>query len=365
MVGMQGHGWLTEARQIVGCVCLGVVLSAMAGCESAGSRYGGLVQVQFYSPRGATIMLHPSRQSGMEIRSRDPVGDRLEHVDGELAVFDLDPGTYHFAYAGTAGAEDAKIYGELEVWAPRTKFARDFCRQAFVPIKLPSSEHQVAEHLNPSRDLSYTEGLEGREFAHLKQGDLITKVYFVADLERVKKERDVSYYQAINDLNRTLVVLDDRETYLDARYEDARRRALFRDPEMNVEDKIAHRRFDLWGTEESFVTLSRKRQELHRERETIELVRRELEDERQRRNALLRSIKIIHRAGTLVLATPDIVLPYRDLVDQASALGDVVAVVRYGGRHQYWADVMYSEPDTGARTASYGGADDALVDSSR
>ena len=65
MVGIQGHGWLRETRRVVGCVGLGVVLCAMAGCVSAGSRYGGLVQVQFYSPEGATIVLHPSRQGGM------------------------------------------------------------------------------------------------------------------------------------------------------------------------------------------------------------------------------------------------------------------------------------------------------------
>lgn len=362
MTGTQSHGRLHKTRRVAGYMGLGVMLW-LTGCVD--SHYRGLVQVQFYSPDGATIMLHPSRQGAMEVRSRDPMGDRLEHVEGELAVFDLNPGRYRFAYAGAAGAEDATIYGELDVRSPRTKFAREFCRQAFIPIKLPSSEHQVAEHLNPSRDLSYTEGLEGREFAHLKQGDLITKVYFVADLERVEKERDVSYYQAINDLNRRLVVLEDREAYIDTRYEEARRRALFRDPEMNVEDKIAHRRFDLWGMEESFIKLSEKRQELHRERESIELARRELEEERARRNALLRSIKIIHRAGTLVLATPDVVLPYRDLVEQASALGDVVAVVRYGGRHQFWADMTYSQPARSVRTASYGSDRNVLADSSR
>ena len=75
-------------------------------------------------------------------------------------------------------------------------------------------------------------------------------------------------------------------------------------------------------------------------------------------------IEAVRSACDLVLASPDITLPYRDLVEQASSLGDVVAVVRYGGRHQYWADVMYSPPVGEARTASYGDTDDALVDSS-
>ncbi|MFQ5479623.1 MAG: hypothetical protein ACE5E4_13520, partial [Candidatus Binatia bacterium] len=241
-------------------------------------------------------------------------------------------------------AEDAAIYGELQIRAPKAKDARRFCANAFIPIRLASASHQEAEHLFPSRDLSYTQGLEEREFEHLKQGDFIEQVYFVADLQRIEQEYEVDYFQAINDIDRELSVLSDREEYLTVRYDDARRRALFRNPDVNIEDKVAQDRFDVWGIEETFITLARKRKELERERESLMLEREALEKERSRRNALLRSMRIVHRSGALVLATPDLKLPFHDAVQQASELGEVLAVVRVGGRHQYWAWDRAAEP---------------------
>ncbi len=316
---------------------LPAVLFSVIGCASGGSPRTGPVQVQFYGPPGAQIVLRDLRHSAAEIRSRGPLGDRLENEIEDLAVYDLSPGTYRFAYANGPGAEEAAIYGELELRPARTRAGRLFCDHAFLPVRLISADHQEAEQLFPSRDLSYTQGLEAREFDHIKQGDLIEQVYFVADLDKAKHEYEVDYFQAINDVDRALSVIADQEEYLIVRYDSARRRALFRNADVNIEDKVAHDRFDRWGVEESFITLARKRKALERERESLMLVRTELEDQRSRRHALLRSMRIVHRSGALVLATPDLKMPFRDSIEQAADLGEVLAVVRIGGRHQYWA----------------------------
>ncbi len=323
-------------------ICAAIPALLATGCSRIASI--GTVQIQFYSPTEAAVAVRGvNDDSAAIVRSRGPLGDRLETFPDDLAVFDLAPGAYPIAYAFASGAVEAVIYGQIDIYNPTSSFARKFCQHSFVPIRLPNIDIQEAEHRFPVRDLSYTVGLEGREFEHLKQGDLITKVYFVADLERVEHERDVEYKHKIGEIDRKLIVLGDKQIYLDSRYENERLRALQRDPEMNVEDKIAYDRFDLFGIEESFITVSKKRQALAAEREELLLERNRLENERARRNALLRSLKIIHRDGALVLATPDLQLPYRDSVAQASDLGEIVAVVRIGGRHQYWAESIFSD----------------------
>ena len=309
----------------------------LAGCGDRARR--GKIQVQFYSPGGAAMVVRGvGGEEVVPIRSRGPVGDRLEHGSDKLAVFDLSPGRYALAYAGAPGAEEAVIYGELELRGGQQAVTRRLCRHSFIPIKLPSLQAQGAEHRFPTRDLSYTVGLEGREFEHIKQGDMISKVYFVADLAKVRREHEVGYREQIAEVDRKLAVLADEELYVETRYRDERRRALQRDPEMNIGDKIAHDRYDRWGTQERFIKLAQRKQELAAERERLMTERKALYEQSARRNALLRSLKIIHRDGALVLATPDLQLPYSNTVDQVCELGEVVAVLHVGGRHRYWAE---------------------------
>jgi hypothetical protein len=333
----------------------GVSVVSLMVCLSTGcnEHYDSSLQIQVYGPSGSDFTLREASNGGSIVHSRGPMGDRLEHAIEDCAVYDLSPGRYEFAYQGAVGAQAATIYGELDVLNPSSGISRKFIAHTFIPIRLPSGELQEAEHLFPSRDLSYTEGLEMRHFEHLKQGDLVEMVYFVADLSRVKEDHDIGYFQAINDIDRELDVLAEREEYLNRRYSNARRKAMFRDPNSNVGDQIAHENFDLWGIEEPYVVLARKIKGIERERESLIIARREFEDERDRRNALLRSMRVVHRAGALVLASPDLSLPFADAVAQAETLGDVVAVVRVGGRHQYWAmgggdemmnDTMRGEP---------------------
>ncbi len=333
-------------------------LLLLAGCASTPTER---IQVQFYSPDGAAIALRGAGADGAQsVRSRGPLGNRLETQKSDLAVFDLSPGRYEFAYACAAGAEDAVIYGDLELCTPKGRAAELFVRNTFVPIKLPSVRAQIAEHRFPMRDLSYTVGLEHREFQHLEQGDLLTRVYFVADLAGIKHDVDNRYPAMIGSIDRELAVLDDQQTYLNKRYADARREALQRSPDMNIEDKIAHERFDLFGMQEPFVKIARKRQEAEAFRASLLRERSRLESERARRSALLRSLAIVHRDGALVLATPDLQLPYQNAVAQAEELGEVVAVMRVGGRHRHWASRMLA--DAGGE---YPANVDPMVDSER
>lgn len=343
MIGIPGSGrrWLGRRTWCI-FVCA-VAQAGILGCNNMAPMFGmprvkRTVQVLFYSPDGAMVHVRRTGHAGLEIYPTDMVGHRLEYDPELFAVYDLAPGTYEFAYAGVNAMQGVAIYGQLEIQNPRGRLAKRLLAHALIPIRLLSTEEQEVEQLHPSRDISYTAGLEQLEFEHVKQGDMISKVYFVADLERLKWEYEIGYFVKINDLDRASAVLADREAYLNVRYEDARRRALNRNPAMNVEDKIAHERFDIWGIEEEFIKVSEKRVELLEEKERMVLERQRLQDERARRSALLRSLRIIHREGALVLATPDLQFPFADPVAQASELGEVVAVVTVGGRHKYWAN---------------------------
>lgn len=311
-------------------------------------------QIQFHAPEGSTIVLRGADHEMVQLRSRGPAGDRLEHSPEEFAVFDVAAGRYAFAYAGADGADDAVIYGEIEIHNPKSETGRRYRDLSFVPVRLPSARAQSGEFLHPSRDSSYTQGLEGLEFDHLKQGDLLTQVYFVADLAKVRHDYEVAGAASLKDIRRELTVLEDRRDYLDYRYEQARRRALSRNPDIDIQDRVAYDRFDRWGREEEYVRLSRKLQNLDRERDELLVQRTMLEADRDRRNALLRSMNIVNRAGAMVLATPDLSLPFHDAVAQASELGEIVAVVRVGGRHQYWAQHLLGGTPPGGAAGTRG-----------
>jgi len=335
-----GFAWLPAAVWSVALLA--------TGCGRSIS--GGTIQVQFYSPDGASIVVRGvDGEAAVPVVSRGPLSDRLERRQHELAVFDVNPGRYALAYTSAAGAPEAVIYGELEVFSPSSAITQRFCRHAFLPVKLPSLRPQEAEHRYPVRDLSYTVGLEGEEFGHIKQGDLISKVYFVADLERVRNDYEVAYRERISAVNRELAVLTDQETYVETRYQDARRTALQRDPQMNIDDKMAYERFDWFGLEEPYIQLARKKQELLARREALLIERERLLDERARRNVLLRSLRIVHRDGALVLATPDLQIPFSNTVAQVSQLGEVVAVLHVGGRHHYWAGDLLAALESTSR----------------
>ncbi len=335
---MIGVSFMTNRRSPqVFFAALAAMTVALVGCGHGAP--GGKIQVQFYSPAGAMMVVRGVQdEEPIDARSRGPLGGRLSQFDDELAVFDLRPGRYSLAYTGAAGAEDSIVYGELEVYGPSRDITKRFCRYSMVPIKLPSLQPEAGEHRFPARDLSYTVGLEGREFKHIKEGDLITKVYFVADLEQVRRDYEMEYREKIAQVDRELSILADRELYVESRYRDARRRALHRDPETSFEDRAAYKRFDVWGIEEPYIELAKKKHELAAQRERLQAARKRLEDERHRRHVLLRSLDIIHRDGALVLATPDLQVPYTNTVEQVSQLGDVLAVLHIGGRHQYWAE---------------------------
>ncbi len=346
----------------VGTSAVLVGLLVAAGCSQHPLETGWAspqkVQLQFYAPPGATVTV----RDGLNTRSHEVAvygsDHRLENSPEEFAVFNLATGkTYPFKYSTAEGFPGVSIYGELDVHAPQTAEAAKFVREAFVPILLPSKYYdRDEEHYYPVRGPSGV-GLTELEVEHLRQGDLVTKVYFVANLENAWASlRMIDRH--IDRLRSAETVLNSQLEFVDARYQTYRAESIHADP---VYDTLVRYR-DSSGFNEHFIELEAKRQELQDKRTTIRDQIDDLQQEKRIRTRLLDTMSIVNRQGALVLATPETQWPYHDTKEQISfarqypgfevgpncdfktgditipRLGDVVVVMRVGGRHMHWGD---------------------------
>ncbi len=316
------------------------------------------VQVQFYAPPGATVAVQKTFGTPRHQVAAYGSDHRLEHSPEEFAVFNLKSGrTFNFKYTTAEGFPGVSIYGELETHKPRSEEACKFVRQTFVPIVLPSRYYQNdPEHYFPVRGPSGA-GLDEIEIEHLKQGDLITKVFFVADLQHAwEAVREIDFH--IDKLRSSETVLNTQLELVDSRFESYRREALYADP--TIDPYAAHQ--DKTGQSSRFIKIESKRQSLENQRYLIRQQIEDLQNEKRIRTRLLDSMKIVNRRGSMVLATPETQWEYHDTRDQVGrdriypgqetgpygvyrtgdielpALGEVVVVMRVGGRHMHWDD---------------------------
>ena len=332
-----------------------------AGCSY---RAGGWddpskLQVQFYTPPGAHVAIREYRAADERTVPEYPEGHRLERPAVEFAAYNLSPGhTYDFVYTTGEGFPGVNVYGELEVHKPRTDEAKKYMRQALVPVVLPSEYYdRDQEHYYPVRGPSGV-GLDALEVEHLRQGDMITKVFFVADLQ-------AAWYtirmidEHIARLRSAETVLNAHLEYVDSRFQSYRIESIYSDP---VYDTLAAYR-DWTGYNKKYIELEAERQRLEGKRYRLREQIDDLQNEKRMRTRLLDTMKIVNRRGTLVLATPETQWPYHDTTDQITydreydgfvtgpdeefktgnivipRMGDILLVMRVGGRHMHWGDV--------------------------
>jgi hypothetical protein len=96
---------------------------------------------------------------------------------------------------------------------------------------------------------------------------------------------------------------------------------------MDVSDPVAN----IFGTDRDFIKWEERRQVLSQRYE-------DLQEQLQRAEALLAGDHVLIREGMLALATQEIVEPHRDVEEAADDLGEVLLVMRLGGRHMHWGD---------------------------
>lgn len=348
-----------------------VMTAAGAGCANQHVMRGfddsGLVQIQFYEPGSAHVVMRRGLYGDYRADVASSSDQQLED-GGEYAIFNLKPSNqaYPFAYSPDDGS-NVNIYGEIEVMDPESEFGEDFVAHGFVPISLLNSSEESREvFYNPSRGNSGA-GLSSLEMAHLAQGDMISRVYFVADLAVAEQTiRDIDAH--IERLRSSETVLNTHLEWVDSRFQSYRRDSLYADP---TGDTLALAK-DKNGKNYEFIRLEAERQRIENQRYDI---RRQVEDlltEQRMRKRLLDTMRIVNRRGSLVLATPENQWDFYNTENQINshrhypgfaagpldayttgditiaAMGEPLVVMRVGGRHRHWPEMASPPPSRGS-----------------
>jgi len=319
--------WSGRGRVFVAMLLLAMPVVLAAGCGQHALETGfadpGKTQLQFYAPPGATVTVKTCPPRSHQIAPESIFGHRLENTPEERCVFNLAPGRYEFKYTTAEGLPGVSIYGELIVYHANFHEARVFQRRSFIPVMLPSTYYQKIEitrdEVFPYRGEKYTTAIDEDDLQRLMQGDVVEKVFFVADLERAEKLRGRT--------ERDIAVCEREIEYANARWDLA-----YQDFRMDVDDPVAN----FWRTDRKFIRWEKKRQELRQELEDLEAKLKRIKDLLAGDRVLARAPRI--RRGMLALATEEVVEPHRDVVDAADDLGEVLLVMRIGGRHMQWGD---------------------------
>ena len=274
-------------------------------------------QVMFYSPPGASVTVRDPVRTH-EIAPDPAYGARFEHTPDEESIFNLGPGRYQFKYTAIEGVPDVSIYGELEVKWIRSEMARKFQRLGNVPIALPSEHYRrveaIGNEIYPYRGETYRTAIDENDLARLRAGDVVEKVFVVADLKAAEKAR--------LKLEQELAVTDRKLEYAEARFRDA-----YLNFRVDVTDPMAR----LWGKDKQFIEWQQEQTRLQQQLDKLQ--------NRQRRvQALLKADTVTTREGMLLLATSEVIKGYEDPDEAADKIGEVLVVMRLGGRHMHWGE---------------------------
>lgn len=338
-----GRFTLKWAVGLVAVPCLALLAAGCSQCppsemKSMGPMADpGRLQVQFYSPPGAIVTVRGCAPGSRTIVEPGAFGNRLESTPEEFAVYNLENGRcYAFKYTAAEGLPGVSIYGELEVHYANTEEGRKFQRLAFIPLALPSEYYRQIEVLGdeivPYRSERYRTAIDDLDLLRLRHGDVVEKAFFVADLKEIHKQR--------KELERELAVKERDLEYSESRFRTAYWAfQLSEDSDLGVlEPGVDTKRFfeDLgfgYSSDREFIGWEDDRRELDQEIE-------ELREELERRRALLKGDNVVIRRGMLAVATEEIVEPYEDPAHSIKDddLGDLLLVMRLGGRHLHWGD---------------------------
>ena len=326
---------MTIPYRYLGCrlTCLGCTLTAAfiltaflsSGCSQCdqsaierGYADQSKTQIHFISPPGAKVTVAGGPTRTHQVATYGPFNNRLEQEPEEHAVFNLAPGRYEFKYSAIEGLPGVKIYGELEVKHANSKAARIFQRRAFVPIALPSEYYRRVEvtgdEILPYRSERSRTAIDAYDLERLRQGDVVEKAFFIADLERASKR--------LSEIEVRIAEIEREIEYADARF-----RCAYFDFRLDACEGC-----DLFGGKgRDFIEWEKKRIRLQQELDRLIAQQR-------RTRALLQADRVLTREGMLVVATDEIVKPHKDIERASDDLGEVLLVMRLGGRHMHWGN---------------------------
>jgi hypothetical protein len=322
LIADRDPGYRSICSKAVFALALAAMLASV-GCQtpSGGFADPGRTQLQFIAPPGASVEVKSmGANSARQILPTGAFGDRLERTPEEACVFNLAPGHYEFKFTGVEGVPGVSVYGELVVFSQGccSHTAATFVRRSFVPISLPSEYYRSVDakgdEMFPYRAEGLRTAIDEQDLERIKAGDVVEKVFVLADLEKADKllrKTDVNIAAAEREIE-----------YTEAR---------FRESYYNFRTEVTDPTANLLGTDRAFISWEKKRQRAQQDLDKLMALR-------QRTNALLKADHVVIREGMLVLATQEVVRPYEDVVESARKVGDVLLVMRVGGRHMQWGE---------------------------
>ncbi len=301
--------------------CVGSALLMFFGCGhrfETGYQDFNKVQVQFYQPTGATVtvgqtnfgVISPDRSHQINMYENHTY--RLERQPEETATFNLCPGNYEFKYTAAKGWQGASVYGEIQIHRVCPLVlpgAKEMLKRVFIPIALPSPETTKAvvaeDDLFPYASPAHRLRISYQDVDRIAAGDMVTKVVFIADLKKAKHE--------VDELEVSYTCLKGKQQRL---------RALLNEAQLDALENPKSKEFI-----EIQCELKELEQKIDRNR-----------DKFTRLTALLNADKVLIRREMMVLATDEILPVHEDPVEAAQKIGQVVMVIRLGGRHMHWGN---------------------------
>ncbi len=308
---------ITKSSHLAGIAVIGILI--LAGCShhfETGFHDWSKVQVQFYAPEGAQVTLGQINWGAItpdrthQISSYGDGKTRLERTPEQTATFNLAPGSYEFKYNAAEGWPNISIYGELNVYSLSGKAsvgAKKMLKRCFIPIALPSpgtvASATPKDDIFPYQSSANRLKISQAELERLAMGDMVTKVVFIANLKKAKEE--------IKQIEIELTKLKGEK--------------------QRLQGMLSEAQLD-WLENPS----SKKFIKLQVQLKKLEQAISDKEDRMARLQRLLKADNVIIRQEMLVLATDEILPAHEDPVEAAKQLGEVVLVLRLGGRHQQW-----------------------------
>jgi len=250
--------------------------------------------------------------------------------EGHFTKYTLIPGEYEFEYQ----LEDTErpLYGELKVYGPGSMRARTFIHHTFVVI----NPHGGVDGLGSG----FASVLSGDDLRRAQGGDVVEKVVFVADLKAVE-DRVAMIDQELRRLDDETTRLAAQQEYWTVRRAERRRNALYGGDygddipglhlvgaQLVLGPEVYH-----W---KRYSEADDRLRTYEEKMASLRLPAERLREERTALRSLLGHVKVLHRSGDQILATPEMVRRYHDPVDEITTSRRTLEGPHPGLEAPYW-----------------------------
>ena len=250
--------------------------------------------------------------------------------EGHFTKYTLIPGEHEFEYQ--LPNQDNPLYGEIKVYGPGSMQARNFIHHTFVVLNPYSGVDGLGS--------GFASVLTEDDLRRAEAGDVVEKVVFIADLRAVEG-RIAMIDQEIRRLQDEEARLAAQEEYWSVKRAERRRNALWGG---DFGDDVPSLHLNFYqlalGPEvyhwKRYSEADDRLRTYQEKSASLRLPVERLREERTALRALLGHVKVLHRRGDMILATPEMTRRYRDPVADITEVRRTLQGPHYGLDAPYW-----------------------------